>query len=191
LPVEPTSFVDRADEVRDVSEALRRAQLVTATGVGGVGKTGLAVQAAADLLSAVPDSAWSCELAAAGDAETLAQVVASTLGVVQGAGRSLERSILEFLRPSHPLRVLDNCSIPLCNVPHRRQRYNYSMEEEPCASGPAGGFGVHDFSPVLTGPWHPDVDSPAIGGFTGLGFRPDQVFPDADRVGANCGGIAR
>jgi predicted ATPase len=109
LPLQPTSFVGRASEVRDLREALGRAHLVTVTGVGGVGKTRLAVQVAAELLPTFPDGAWLCELAAAGDADTMAQVVASTLGVAQRAGRSLERSIVEFLRPSHLLLVLDNC----------------------------------------------------------------------------------
>jgi predicted ATPase len=92
-----------------VSEALARAHLVTVTGVGGVGKTRLAVQVAADLLPTFADGAWLCELAVAGDAHTLAQVVASTLGVAQRAGRSLERSIVEFLRASRLLLMLDNC----------------------------------------------------------------------------------
>jgi predicted ATPase/class 3 adenylate cyclase len=109
LPVQPTSFVGRSDEIRDLSEVLGRAHVVTVTGVGGVGKTRLAVQVAADRLPAFADGAWLCELAAAGDADTLAQVVASTLGVAQRAGRSLERSIVEFLRPRRLLLVLDNC----------------------------------------------------------------------------------
>jgi predicted ATPase len=109
LPVQPTSFVGRSDEVRDLRGALGRAALVTVTGVGGVGKTRLAVQVAAELLPTFAEGAWLCELAAAGDADTLAQVVASTLGVAQRAGRSLERSIVEFLRPSRLLLVLDNC----------------------------------------------------------------------------------
>ena len=77
--------------------------------MGGVGKTRLAVQVAAELLATFADGAWLCELAAAADADTLAQVVASTLGVVQRAGRSLEQSIVEFLRSSRLLVVLDNC----------------------------------------------------------------------------------
>jgi predicted ATPase len=109
LPAQPTSFVGRADEVRDLRTALGRAALVTVTGVGGVGKTRLAVQVAADLLPTFADGAWLCELAAAGDADSLAQVVASTLGVAQRAGRSLERSIVEFLQPARLLLVLDNC----------------------------------------------------------------------------------
>jgi predicted ATPase len=55
------------------------------------------------------DGTWLCQLAAAGDADTRAQVVASTLGVAQRVGRSLERSIVEFLRPSRLLLVLDIC----------------------------------------------------------------------------------
>jgi predicted ATPase len=74
-----------------------------------VGKTRLAVQVAAELLPTFAEGAWLCELAVAGDADTLAQVVASTLGVAQRAGRSLEQSIVEFLRPSRLLLVLDNC----------------------------------------------------------------------------------
>jgi predicted ATPase/class 3 adenylate cyclase len=109
LPQRPTSFVGRSDEVREVSEALGRSHLVTVTGVGGVGKTRLAVQVAAELLPGFADGAWLCELAAAVDADTLAQVVAATLGVAERASRSLERSIVEFLRPSRLLLVLDNC----------------------------------------------------------------------------------
>jgi predicted ATPase len=109
LPVQPTSFVGRSDEVRDLSAALERAPLVTVTGVGGVGKTRLAVQVAADLLPTFADGVWLCELAAAGDADTLAQVVASTLGVAQRAGLSLEQSIVQFLQPGRLLLVLDNC----------------------------------------------------------------------------------
>jgi predicted ATPase len=109
LPVQPTSFVGRSDEVRDLRAALGRAALVTVTGVGGAGKTRLAVQVAADLLPTFADGAWLCELAAAADADTLAQVVASTLGVDQRADRSLEQSIVDFLRLARLLLVLDNC----------------------------------------------------------------------------------
>jgi predicted ATPase len=109
LPVQPTSFVGRSDELRDLGEALGRAHLVTVTGVGGAGKTRLAVQVAADLLPGFAEGAWLCELAVAVDADTLAQVVASTLGVVQRAGRSLEQSIVEVLASSRLLLVLDNC----------------------------------------------------------------------------------
>ena len=87
LPLQPTSFVGRSPEVRGLAAALGRAPLVTVTGVGGVGKTRLAVQVAADMLHTFADGTWLCELAAAGDADSLAQVVASTLGPSGPAGR--------------------------------------------------------------------------------------------------------
>jgi predicted ATPase/class 3 adenylate cyclase len=109
LPLQPTSFVGRDDDVREVSKALGRARLVTLIGVGGVGKTRLALQVAAELLPSFADGAWLCELAAAGDADTLAQVVASTVGAAQRRGRSLSQSIVEFLAASQMMLVLDNC----------------------------------------------------------------------------------
>jgi len=67
------------------------------------------LQVAAELLPSFSDGAWFCELAAAGDGDTLAQVVASTVGAAQRVGRSLARSIVEFLVPCRLLLVLDNC----------------------------------------------------------------------------------
>jgi predicted ATPase len=61
------------------------------------------------LLPAFVDGVWLCELAAAGDADTFAQVVASTLRVTQRSGRSLVGSVVEFLASHRLLLVLDNC----------------------------------------------------------------------------------
>ena len=84
-------------------------RLVTMIGVGGVGKTRLAVQIAADVLPAFSDGAWLCELAAASDEEAAFQLVAAALGVQQRPGVSLPVSIREFLRVKQMLVVLDNC----------------------------------------------------------------------------------
>jgi predicted ATPase/class 3 adenylate cyclase len=109
LPVQLTSFVGRDDEVAAVTKALDESRLVTLTGVGGVGKTRLALQVAADVLPRFGDGAWLCELAAAGGPEAMVQVVAATLGVSPRPGLSLEGSIREFLAPKALLMVLDNC----------------------------------------------------------------------------------
>jgi class 3 adenylate cyclase len=109
LPLQPTSFVGREDDVRAVTKALGEARLVTLIGVGGVGKTRLALQVAAELVPSFPDGVWLCELAAAEDPDTMAQVVASTLGASPRAGRSLAQSVVEFLAASQLLVVLDNC----------------------------------------------------------------------------------
>ena len=66
-------------------------------------------QVAAEVLPRFRDGAWLCELAAAADDETMAQVVAAELGVSQRPGMSLEASIVDYLRPKELLFVLDNC----------------------------------------------------------------------------------
>jgi predicted ATPase/class 3 adenylate cyclase len=109
LPSQATSFVGREEEMRSIRDALASSRLVTVTGVGGVGKTRLAIQVAADLLPAFDDGAWLCELAAAGDCDAMTQVVAATLGVQPRAGLDLETGILDFLRAKELLLVLDNC----------------------------------------------------------------------------------
>ena len=109
LPLQSTSFVGRDQELAALADALRASRLVTLTGVGGVGKTRLAIQAAAELLPAYPDGAWLCELAAAVDADSMLQLVAATLGVQPRPGASVESGILDFLRSKELLLVLDNC----------------------------------------------------------------------------------
>ena len=109
LPTQLTSFVGRDDELAGVAKALDERRLVTLTGTGGVGKTRLSVQVAAEVLPRFGDGAWFCELATAADGETMAQLVAAELGVAQRSGMSLEASISDYLRPKVLLLVLDNC----------------------------------------------------------------------------------
>ena len=109
LPSQVTSFVGRDAELGSITMALDTARLVTLTGVGGVGKTRLAVQVAAEVLPRFADGAWFCELAAAEDAETMAQVVAASLGVAPRPEMSLASSIVDYLRTKRLMVVLDNC----------------------------------------------------------------------------------
>ena len=109
LPRQLTSFVGRDDEVTGVAEALGSSPLVTLTGVGGVGKTRLATQVAAEITPDFPDGVWLCELAGVNDGPGVAQLVATTLGVQQRGGVSLEACVVEFLRSRSVLIVLDNC----------------------------------------------------------------------------------
>ena len=86
LPRQLTSFVGRDEELAGIAKALDEWRLVTLTGTGGVGKTRLAVQVAAEVLPRFRDGAWLCELAVASDGETMAQVVAARVGGVATPG---------------------------------------------------------------------------------------------------------
>jgi predicted ATPase/class 3 adenylate cyclase len=109
LPLRPTSFVGRDADLTKVASALERAPIVTITGVGGVGKTRLALQVAAEVIPHYPDGAWLCELAAADSPTALVQVVAVTLGVPIRSGLDPADGIVEFLKAKRLLLVLDNC----------------------------------------------------------------------------------
>jgi len=109
LPPQLTSFVGRDDEIALLAKTLGEVRLVTLVGVGGVGKTRLATQVAAEVLPRFPDGAWLCELAAASDPDAMIQVVAATLGVHPHPNMTLEGSIVDYLRAKRLLLVLDNC----------------------------------------------------------------------------------
>jgi predicted ATPase/class 3 adenylate cyclase len=109
LPQQATSFVGRERELVEAREALHRARLLTLVGAGGIGKTRLALQLAADVLDDYPDGVWLVELAAIADAGLVVQAVASALGVKEEAGRSLVDVLVASCVDKRLLIVLDNC----------------------------------------------------------------------------------
>ena len=88
---------------------LRAHRLVTLTGPGGVGKTRLALQAAADALERYPDGVWLAELGALADPALVPQAVAAAVGVREEPDRPLLATLTAALRPKRLLLVLDNC----------------------------------------------------------------------------------
>ena len=109
LPVQGTSFIGREVEVKALTELVRAHRLVTLTGVGGVGKTRLSVQVAAELITEFPDGVWLVELAPVGDPAAVPDVVATVLGVTPQAGLSVADSVAQALSGRRLLIVLDNC----------------------------------------------------------------------------------
>jgi predicted ATPase/DNA-binding SARP family transcriptional activator len=103
-----TSFVGREPEVAELVEALQRHALVTVSGPGGVGKTRLALRAAARLADAGrPVSV--VQLATVRDPAGVGQVVAHGLDIQPRQHRTLDETIVEYLASRHDLLVLDNC----------------------------------------------------------------------------------
>ncbi len=109
LPAQVTSFVGRETEVKELGDFVRVHRLVTLTGVGGVGKTRLAVQVAAELATEFPDGAWLVELAPVGDSGSVPDVVASALGVTHQGGLTATDAVVQALSGRRLLIVLDNC----------------------------------------------------------------------------------
>jgi predicted ATPase/DNA-binding SARP family transcriptional activator len=109
LPRRATSFVGRDEEVVRVAAALRASPLVTLAGVGGVGKSRLAVEAAARQQALFPDGVRLCELAPLDDGGAVGHAVAAALGVQQQHGLTIEQTVIEYLRVRRLLLVLDNC----------------------------------------------------------------------------------
>ncbi len=109
LRLELTDLVGRAGDAATVLAALDGARVVTLTGVGGVCKTRLALQVAADAQPRYPDGAWLCELVGVRDATAVPDVVATTLGVQQRQGLTVTDRLVEYLRTRRLLLLLDNC----------------------------------------------------------------------------------
>jgi predicted ATPase len=109
LPVQLSSFVGRKHEIAEIAELLGERRLVTLTGVGGVGKTRLALQVAAEMVPRFAVGAWCCEYAPLADPGAVWETLATVLGIQAFPGRSLEESVLEFLAAKRLLLVLDNC----------------------------------------------------------------------------------
>lgn len=109
LPLELSSFLGRRTELRQVRALLRSRRLVTLTGVGGVGKTRLALRVAAELAEKRVGSVWFVELAPITEEQLVVEAVARTLGVREAPGSPLFASVVGHLRPYPALLVLDNC----------------------------------------------------------------------------------
>jgi predicted ATPase len=109
LPLQLSSFIGREKELERAAAALGDSRIVTLTGVGGVGKTRLALQVAAEVLPRFADGAWLVELAPVRDPDGVPDAVAAVFEVTPRSGQSLLQALLEFLRGKQLLLVVDNC----------------------------------------------------------------------------------
>lgn len=109
LPVGTTSFVGRRAELGELSTLLSTSRLVTITGVGGVGKTRLALAAAAHAAERFRDGVWLVRLSAVEDADLLAYTVAAAIRLVDQTTRPPLDVLVDHLADRRLLLVLDTC----------------------------------------------------------------------------------
>jgi AAA domain len=116
LPAELTSFVGRELECIDVSRRLEHARLLTIVGVGGVGKTRLALCVARNHVDTFADGVWFIPLESLTEPALIAGTVARALGLREQAGADVEATLLDAVAGRGLLLVLDNCEhlAPAC-----------------------------------------------------------------------------
>jgi predicted ATPase len=116
LPAQRTSFIGRADEVKELAALVETEPVVTLTGLGGVGKSRLALQVAADLAPVFGDGAWFASLSSLEEGALVAVTVLEALGVPERRGEPALDTLCTWCGASEALLVIDNCEHLLADV---------------------------------------------------------------------------
>jgi len=109
LPHQGTSFIGREREIGEVKDMLGQARLVTLLGMGGLGKTRLSLQVAAEQMHLYPDGVWFIDLSPLSDGALVAAEAARVLDVAEEPGRPLLVTLGTHLKAKRSLMILDNC----------------------------------------------------------------------------------
>jgi len=109
LPFQATSFIGRDVELEEAKSLLDKARLLTLLGMGGLGKTRLGLQVAAESMHRFPDGVWFFDLAPLRDEALVVAEAIKVIGVQQEPDRPPVQSVCAHLKPRRALLVLDNC----------------------------------------------------------------------------------
>ncbi|HEY1974971.1 MAG TPA: tetratricopeptide repeat protein [Candidatus Baltobacteraceae bacterium] len=122
LPTQASAFVGRSEELKRVRDLITLYPLVTIAGMGGIGKTRLALHAAAKLLRSYKDGCWFVALKEVEDPALIAQVAADGMRVSPVPGEPIETTLFEALFKKKCLIVIDNAEHMLYEVTNFTRR---------------------------------------------------------------------
>ena len=119
LPTQLTALIGRGQEVEKISGLLRRAEvrLATLSGPGGIGKTRLGLQIAAELLDDFADGVFFIDLAPISDSDSIIGAIALTLGLRDTGAQPVLEQLLAYLHDKHTLLLLDNFEQAIAAAP--------------------------------------------------------------------------
>ncbi|HET8643814.1 MAG TPA: BTAD domain-containing putative transcriptional regulator [Pseudonocardiaceae bacterium] len=109
VPAPVTNLVGRRSDIAELTDLLGRRRLVTLTGVGGCGKTRLAIAVATEVAARHPDGVRFLDLSPVTDPRLIPALAAAALGVPEDPAGGPLAALVQCLRPLHCLLVLDNC----------------------------------------------------------------------------------
>jgi predicted ATPase len=158
LPGQLTRFVGRSRQLSEIAALRAKSRLLTLTGVGGCGKTRLALEVVADV-----EGVWFVDLASVEEADLVGSAIASVLQVRQQAGRPIAETLTEALADRGVTIILDNCEhlIGVCaELAHRLLRSCPGVRILATSREPLGieGEFVYRVPPLSVPPEDTDVD---------------------------------
>lgn len=109
IPAELTTFIGRRNELATIRQIFSTTRLITLTGIGGVGKTRLALRVADEMRRAFPDGVCLIPLAGLSQPELLPQAVVDALAIREQPQRGVMAALIDYLSGRQMLLVLDNC----------------------------------------------------------------------------------
>ena len=109
LPEQLTTFIGRERELEEATQLLKGSRLLTLLGMGGLGKTRLSLQIAADMLDSYPDGIWFLDLAPIRDPSFVPHEAAQVLAVREEPGKPLTHTLCAHLKSRKALLIFDNC----------------------------------------------------------------------------------
>jgi non-specific serine/threonine protein kinase len=198
LPRLATSFVGRENEIWSCARLLDECRLVTLTGLGGSGKTRLAIRLAERRLSAHLGGVWFVELASVHDPSRVLQAVAGAIGARERRDRPLREVVRERLGAGPMLLVLDNCEhvreesaeVARALIEDCSELTVLATSREPLR---VPGERVFQVPPLGVPPADPDMEAPAIANYEAVRLfvaRAASVVDDFRLSPANAAAVA-